>query len=194
MLFKTFLSAAITATSTLAAPLDARNVTSSSPPSSSYFTPSNTWQYSVRDGAITAASSLVEIYKSTGNGGKDQSALVTFTYPAAAKDKQCQLEFHLPANANPAGSKKIDVFSSIKPALGPTDGWAPGNQRNHHIGRLSVVFGGAATWDSAQRPSLAFKTPCKAPGTVEAFELVGVWDFDSINWDPSSKYGPRIVY
>ncbi|KAH7231113.1 hypothetical protein BKA59DRAFT_409358 [Fusarium tricinctum] len=188
MLFKTFLSAAIAATSTLAAPLEARNV------SSSYFTPSNTWQYSVRDGAITAVSSIVEIYKSTGNGGKDQTALVTFTYPAAAKNKQCQLEFHLPANANPAGSKKIDVFTSIKPARGPTGGWGPGNQRNNHIGRLSVVAGRAATWDSAQRPSLAFKTPCKAPGTVEAFELVGVSDFDLINWDPSSAYGPRIVY
>jgi hypothetical protein len=188
MLFKTIIAATIAATSALAAPLEARNV------SSSYFTPSNTWQYSVRDGAITAVSSLVEIYKSTGNGGKDQAALVTFTYPAAAKGRQCQLEFHLPANANPAGSKKIDVFTSIKPAPGPTGGWGPGSQRNNHIGRLSVAAGRAATWDSAQRPSLAFKTPCKAPGTVEAFELVGVYDFDSINWNPSSKYGPRIVY
>lgn len=188
MLFKTFLSAAIAATSTLAAPLEARNM------SSSYFTPSNTWQYSVRDGAIATALSLVEIYKSTGNGGKDQTALVTFTYPTAAKNKQCQLEFHLPANASPAGSKKIQVFSSNKPAPGTTGGWGPGNQRDNHIGTLSVVAGGAATWDSAQRPSLAFKTPCKAPGTVEAFELVGVYDFDSINWNPSSNYGPRIVY
>jgi hypothetical protein len=119
---------------------------------------------------------------------------VTFTYPAAAQNKQCQLEFHLPANASPAGSKKIDVFSSIKPAPGPTTGWSPGNQRDKHIGRLSVVPGGAATWDSAQKPSLAFKTPCKAPGTVEAFEFVGVGDFDLINWSPSLGYGPRIVY
>jgi hypothetical protein len=29
---------------------------------------------------------------------------------------------------------------------------------------------------------------------VEAFEFVGVGDFDSINWSPSSGYGPRIVY
>ncbi|KAH7199136.1 uncharacterized protein B0J16DRAFT_379578 [Fusarium flagelliforme] len=188
MLFKTILATTVAASSALAAPLEARNVTSS------YFTPSNTWQYSVNDGAITSASSLVEVYKSTGNGGKDQSALVTFTYPAAAKGKQCQLEFHLPANANPAGSKKIDVFSSSKPAPGPTSGWGPGNHRNSHIGRLSVVAGGAATWDATYGPSLAVKTPCKAPGTVEAFELVGVWDFDSINWNPSSEYGPRIVY
>jgi hypothetical protein len=105
MLFKTILSATIAVTSALAAPLEARNV------SSSYFTPSNTWQYSVRDGAITATSSLVEIYKSTGNGGKDQTTLVTFTYPAAAKNKQCQLEFHLPANASPAGSNRAAVRS-----------------------------------------------------------------------------------
>ncbi|KPA35372.1 idi-3 precursor [Fusarium langsethiae] len=175
MLFKTFLSAAIAATSTLAAPLKARNVTSS------YFTPSDTGQYSVKDGAITAASSLIEIYKSTGNGSKDQTALVIFTYP-------------IPANANPAGSKKLDVFSSIKPAPGPKDGWGPGNQRGNHIGRLSVVAGGAATWDATYGPSLAVKTPYKAPGTVEAFELVGVWYFDSINWSPSSEYEPRIVY
>jgi hypothetical protein len=162
--------------------------------SSSYFSPSDTWQYSVHNGAIAAARSLVEIYKSTGNGGKDQSALVTFTYPAAAQNKQCQLEFHLPASANPAGSKKIDVYSSIKPAPGPAGTWAPGNQRNNHIGRLSVVAGGAATWDATYGTSLAVKVPCKAPGTVEAFEFVGVGDFDSINWSPSSGYGPRIVY
>lgn len=214
MLFKAILATAITATSAFAAPLEARQETvtvtvtatecsgSSNTPaplppsgtSSSYFSPSNTWQYSVHNGAIAAAPSLVEIYKSTGNGGKDQSALVTFTYPAAAQSKQCQLEFHLPANASPAGSKKIDVYSSIKPAPGPTTGWSPGNQRDQHVGRLSVVPGGAATWDSAQKPSLAFKTPCKAPGTVEAFEFVGVGDFDSINWNPSLQYGPRIVY
>lgn len=188
MLFTTFLSAVVAATWTLAAPLEARNVTSS------YFTASNIWQYSVNNGAISAASSFIEIYKSTGNGGKDQTALVTFTYPAAAKGRQCQLEFHLPGNANPAGSKKIDVFSSIKPASDSANSWGPGNQRNNHIGRLSVVVGGAATWDATYGPSLAFKTPCKKPGTVEAFELVGVYDFDSINWDPSSKYGPRIVY
>jgi hypothetical protein len=212
MLFKTILATAITATSAVAAPLEAREVTVTvtatvcpgsettptpllpPPTSSSYFSPSNTWQYSVHNGAISVASTFVEVYKSTGNGGKDQSALVTFTYPAAAKDKQCQLEFHLPANASPAGSKKIQVFSSNKPAPGPTSGWAPGNQRNNHVGTLSVVAGGAATWDSAQKPSLAFKTPCKAPGTVEAFELVGVNDFDSINWNPALNYGPRIVY
>nr|CEG05028.1 unnamed protein product [Fusarium clavum] len=214
MLFKAILATAITATSAVAAPLEARQVTAtvtvtatecpgsvtapttlpSDPASSSYFSPSDTWQYSVHNGAIAAAPSLVEIYKSTGNGGKDQSALVTFTYPAAARNGQCQLEFHLPANASPAGSKKIDVYSSIKPATGPASSWPPGNQRNNHIGRLSVVPGGAATWDFSQKPSLAFKTPCKAPGTVEAFEFVGVGEFDSINWNPSSGYGPRIVY
>ncbi|KAF5227532.1 hypothetical protein FAUST_11712 [Fusarium austroamericanum] len=215
MLFKAILATAITATSAVAAPLEARQATvtvtatvcpgsvttptpqvpsGTSGTSSSYFSPSDTWQYSVHNGAIAAAPSLVEIYKSTGNGGKDQSALVTFTYPAAAKSKQCQLEFHLPANANPAGSKKIDVFSSIKPAPGPTGTWAPGNQRNNHIGRLSVVAGRAATWDATYGTSLAVKVPCKAPGTVEAFEFVGVGDFDSINWRPSSGYGPRIIY
>src|SRR5690348_14804241 len=106
MLFKAILATAITATSAVAAPLEARDVTtvtvtatecsgSSNTPaplppsgaSSSYFSPSDTWQYSIHNGAIAAAPSLVEIYKSTGNGGKDQSALVTFTYPVAAKDK-----------------------------------------------------------------------------------------------------------
>ncbi|KAH7006736.1 hypothetical protein EDB82DRAFT_439151 [Fusarium venenatum] len=212
MLLKAILATAITATSAVAAPLEARDVTTVtvtatecsgstttpklSPPSgsSSYFSPSDTWQYSVHNGAIAAAPNFVEIYKSTGNGGKDQSALVTFTYPVAAKGRQCQLEFHLPAEASPAGSKKIQVFSSNKPAPGPTSSWAPGNQRGNHVGTLSVVAGGAATWDSAQKPSLAFKTPCKAPGTVEAFEFVGVGDFNLINWSPLSGYGPRIVY
>ncbi|PTD06294.1 hypothetical protein FCULG_00011862 [Fusarium culmorum] len=214
MLFKAILATAITATSAVAAPLEARQETVTvtvtatecpgststpklSPPSgtsSSHFSPSDTWQYSVHNGAIAAAPSFVEIYKSTGNGGKDQSALVTFIYPPAAKDKQCQLEFYLPPGASPAGSKKIQVYSSNKTAPGPTSSWAPGNQRGNHVGTLSVVAGGAATWDSAQNPSLAFKTPCKAPGTVEAFEFVGVGDFDSINWSPSLGYGPQIVY
>lgn len=214
MLFKAILATAVAATSAVAAPLQAREETvtvtvtatecggvsttpTPMPPSgasSSYFSPSDTWQYSVHNGAIAAAPSLVKIYKSDGNGGKDQSALVTFTYPVASKGSQCQLEFHLPAEANPSGSKKIQVFSSHKPAPSPTSGWAPGNQRNNHVGTLSVVAGGAATWDFAQKSSLAFKTPCKALGTVEAFEFVGVGGFDSINWSPSAGYGPRIVY
>jgi len=70
---------------------------------------------------------------------------MTFTYPAAAQNKQYQLEFHLPANASPAGSKKIDVYSSIKLAPGPTTSWSPGNQRNQHIDCLSIVSRGATT-------------------------------------------------
>jgi hypothetical protein len=84
MLFKTILSTAIAATSTFAAPLETRNMLLLS-----YFTPSNTWQYSVTDGAITPVSSLIKIDKSTGNGGKDQTALVTFTYPASTKGRPC---------------------------------------------------------------------------------------------------------
>ncbi|KAH7111666.1 hypothetical protein B0J13DRAFT_659831 [Dactylonectria estremocensis] len=191
MLFKTIISVTVAATSALAAPLEVR---CPGCPSRSLITPSSTWQYSVKDGAISSTSTIVEVYKAPGNGGKDQTALVTFTYPVAAKGKQCQFEFYLPASASPAGSKKLDVFSSNKPAPGPTSGGSPGNQRNSHLGRLSVVPGAAATWDSTQGSYLTTKVPCKEPNTVEAFELVGVYDFDSINWNPSSGDGLRIVY
>ncbi|KAF4958004.1 hypothetical protein FSARC_11133 [Fusarium sarcochroum] len=48
MLFKTILATTVAAPSALATLLEASQT------SSSYFTPSNTWQYSIRDGAITA--------------------------------------------------------------------------------------------------------------------------------------------
>lgn len=186
MLLKSIISAAVAATSVLAAPLEARG--------SGVFSPSATWQYSTINGAISATTSLVEVYKNSGNGGKDQTALMTFTYPAAARGMKCWFEFTLPSTANPAGSKKLDVFRSSSPAPGPTSGWGPGNQRNIHLGRISVVPGSKATWDATYSTYLTAKTPCKEPGTREAFELVGVYDFDSINWNPTTGDGLRIAY
>ncbi|KAF7555881.1 hypothetical protein G7Z17_g1804 [Cylindrodendrum hubeiense] len=186
MLFKSIVSATVAATSVLAAPLEARN--------SGVFSPSASWQYSTIDGAISATSSIVEVYKNSGNGGKDQTALVTFTYPADAHGMQCWFEFTLRSDSSPAGSKKLDLFTSNSPAPGPTTGWGPGNQRNVHLGRLSVAPGSIATWDAKYNTYLTAKTPCKEPGTTEAFELVGVYDFDSINWNPTSGDGLRIAY
>jgi hypothetical protein len=184
MLFKAVLSATIAATSVLAAPLKAR--------ASDYFGPSDIWLYSVRDGAISATSHG-EVYKNDGNQGKDITTLLTFTYPSASEGLQCQFEFYLDSTASVSGSKKLDLFTSNSPAPGPTSGWGPGNQRNIHLGRLSVEVDSYATWDATYSTYLTEKTPCKAPGTTEGFELVGVYDNDSITWNPDLA-GLRIVY
>ncbi|KAH7160551.1 hypothetical protein B0J13DRAFT_541314 [Dactylonectria estremocensis] len=188
MLLHTFISAAIAVTSVLAAPIESR---ANFP---GFFTPVKTWQYSVKTGAIAATSGSVNVYKSPSNKGDDKTALLTVKYSSVSEGMQCQFKFYLAPGSNPTGSRQLDLFTSNSPAPGPTNGWGPGNQRNIHLGRFSVAPGESSSWISKDHPYLTKKTPCKKPGTVEAFELVGVNDFDSINWDPTSPWGPRIVW
>ncbi|KAH7153558.1 hypothetical protein EDB81DRAFT_946375 [Dactylonectria macrodidyma] len=184
MLFKTIISATVAATSALAAPIETRSTTSISP--------SAMWTYQVDSGAILATT-LGDVCKGTGNGGKDTTTLLTFTYPEDVLGKQCQFEFSLDPTSGLAGSKKLDVYSSSNPAPGPTTGWGPGNQRNKPLGRLSVELSAVATWDATYDTYLTTKTPCKAGGTTEGFELVGVYDNDSIGWSSTTGAGLRII-
>ncbi|KAK7414043.1 hypothetical protein QQX98_007075 [Neonectria punicea] len=184
MMFKTLLAAVFATASVLAAPLESR--------AAPYFTPSALWKYNVRNGAISSTSRGV-VSKSDTNNGNDITALITFTYPSASAGKQCQFAFYLNNGATLTGSGKLDLYTSLSPAPGSTTGWGPGNGRNNHLGRLSAALGKTATWDATYSAYLTKKTPCKAPGTKEGFELVGVYDNDYISWNPSFA-GPRILY
>jgi hypothetical protein len=185
---KAILATVLAATSVQAAPLEPRD--------DAYFAPSAIWRYTVNDGAIAPAT-FGEISKATGNDGRDVTTLVTFTYPDSAKGKQCQLAFFLDETASLYGSRKIDVFSTLRPAVRATTGWGPGNQRNVHLGRLSAVRPGDATWDATYSARLTRKTPCGAANTTESFELVGVYDNDYVSWNPTvaglNVAGPRII-
>ncbi|KAH8688417.1 hypothetical protein BGZ61DRAFT_453188 [Ilyonectria robusta] len=188
MLFKTLFTAVAVAVSALAAPLEERDTSQNKP----HFNPSATWAYNVRTGEIASTSRGV-VSKFDANKGNDITALLTFTYPAASKGKQCQFAFYLNDGGNFHGSGKIDLFSSLTPAPGTTATWPPGNQRNQHLARLSVARGQDASYDATYSTYLTKKTPCKAPGTKEGFELVGVYDNDFVSWNLNHA-GPRIVY
>jgi hypothetical protein len=187
MLTSTLFAFVGAAASVLAAPLEART---GSP--GNYFTPSAIYNYDVGTGAIQCTSTGL-ISKSTSNNGHDITTLVTFTYPAAAENHKCQFFFYLDSTASLSGSKKIDVFTSLAPAPGCTTGWGPGNQRNVNIGRISAELNNYATWDATYGAYLTAPSDCKAPGTQEGFELVGVYDNDYVSWNPTVA-GARIVY
>ncbi|KAH7308632.1 hypothetical protein B0I35DRAFT_442322 [Stachybotrys elegans] len=181
---QTIVAAIVAASSVLGAPLEVRT--------SSYFTPSAIWRYNTANGAISATT-VGYIDKSTTNGGQDTTALITFTYPQGVTGMKCQFAFFLDGSATLSGSRKIDLFTVNNPAPGPRPGWGPGNQRNIHLGRLTAAKPGQATWDATYSAYLTQKTDCKAPGTIEGFELVGVYDRDLVSWNPSLA-GPRIIY
>ncbi|GKT91156.1 IDI-3 precursor [Colletotrichum tofieldiae] len=190
---KTLLTLVLAATSTLATPLSTRQ---SAPPSTS-FSPSAIFTYNTRNGAITPSYGGL-VSKSTSNAGNDLTALLTFTYPQAVAGKKCQLWFYLDGpTSSVSGSRKLDVFTSTKPApAGGSPGWGaggPGNQRNVNLGRWSVVTDGWATWDATYGAYLTAPTDCKAPGTIEGFELVGVYDNDYVSWNAQVS-GARIAY
>ncbi|WYZ41386.1 hypothetical protein EsH8_V_000281 [Colletotrichum jinshuiense] len=186
---KTVLAALLAATSAIASPVESRQAAPAT-----YFTPSAIFTYNTRNGAITPSYGGV-VAKSTSNQGNDLTALLTFTYPQAAAGKKCQFYFYLDGpTSSVSGSGKLDVFTSLQPApAGGSPGWGPGNQRNVNIGRISVVSGGYATWDATYGAYLTAPTDCKAAGTVEGLELVGVYDNDYVSWNPQVS-GPRIAY
>ncbi|KAI9147535.1 hypothetical protein HJFPF1_12561 [Paramyrothecium foliicola] len=162
---------------------------------STYFQPCSIWQYNVKNGAISSASTGL-VSKSNTNAGADTTTLVTFQYPEAASGRQCQFAFYFDATAAASGSRKMDLFTTNGVAPGPTTGWGPGNRRNIHLGRLDAAPAGStgfATWEATYNAYLTAPTDCKAPGTEEGFELVGVYDEDYIWWDPSTGAGPRII-
>ncbi|KAI9162982.1 hypothetical protein HJFPF1_04577 [Paramyrothecium foliicola] len=183
-LYQAITATILAASTVLGAPLEPR--------SDPFFTPSAIWKYNTGTGAISATATGL-ISKSTNNNGQDITTLLTFTYPSAAAGKKCRFAFYLDNTANLQGSRKIDFYSSNNPVSAPSPGWGPGNQRNNHLGRLSAVKPGFATWDATYSAYLTQKTDCKAPGTKEGFELVGVYDKDVVSWNPAAA-GPRIIY
>ncbi|KAF9880809.1 hypothetical protein CkaCkLH20_01851 [Colletotrichum karsti] len=185
MFSKLILTVLAAASAALAAPLEARQ-------SPSYFTPSATFQYSVRDGAIYPAG-WGYVAKYPQNQGYDYTTLLTFTYPQAVAGRKCRLEFVADSGSVYAyGSRQLDVFTSLRPApAGGASGWPPGNQRDANLGRLAVPESGAATWSAKYGAYLTEFTDCKAPGTVQGLELVGVSDEDIVSFPPSAV---RIAY
>lgn len=160
----------------------------------SSFYPSAIYHYDVSTGAITCGVEDGLIEKFPTNKGQDITTLVTFTYPEESAGKKCQFEFFLSTASTLEGSGKIDVFTSLAPAPGCKAAWPPGNQRNVHAGRLSAHVGAFATWDATYGASyLTEPTDCKAPGTQEGIELVGVYDEDHVAWFPDGS-GARIIY
>ncbi|KAF7562358.1 hypothetical protein G7046_g1766 [Stylonectria norvegica] len=184
MYLKAVLAALVASTSVLGAPLAPRD--------DNYFTPSAIWKYNVGTGAISATDHGL-VSKDTNNNGNDITTLMTITYPDEVAGKKCQFAFYLDDTATLSGSGKLDIFTSNSPAPGPTSGWGPGNQRNNNVGRISAVLGGFATIDASYDVHLSEVLDCQPPGTVEAFELVGVYDNDVISWDPNVA-GPWIYY
>jgi hypothetical protein len=158
------------------------------------FFPSAVSHYDVSTGAISCKASTGLVDKFYTNKGHDRTTLLTFTYPAQAGGRMCRFKFNLPASAVVCGSKKIDVFTSLAPAPGCRGSWPPGNQRNTHLGRLSVQPGAFAVWDWSIKAFTTTPVPCKAPNTVEAFELVGVYDEDHVSWGGLGSYGAQIEY
>jgi hypothetical protein len=187
MFVKTLFATATLAAATLAAPLEAR--TGSPGPT---FGPSAIFNYDVGTGAIQCGPPGGLISKSTSNNGHDITTLATFVYPPESTGKNCALHFYLGPDSGLSGSQKIDVFTSLQPAPGCTTGWGPGNQRNQHLGRWQAQLNGWASWVESYGGELTYPTPCKPAGTVEAFELVGVYDNDYVSWNPA-VVGVRIA-
>ncbi|CAH0057334.1 unnamed protein product [Clonostachys solani] len=159
-----------------------------------FFSPSQVWLYSVSS-RRTAPTSTGVVSKASTSGYRDTiTTLLTFIYPPEVDGLKCQFGFDLDLDSTVGGSAKLDLFSSIRPLRSnSTVFWSRGNQRGVQLGRLSVSRGVSATWDATYNEYLTEKTDCKAPGTVEGFELVGVYDNDLVSWNPSTS-GLRIIY
>ncbi|TDZ24652.1 hypothetical protein Cob_v002517 [Colletotrichum orbiculare MAFF 240422] len=148
------------------------------------FSPSATFQYNVGNGAIYS-SDYVYVAKSPESKGNDNTTLLTVVYPEASRGKKCQLGLFSEL-IHAEGSKQLDLFTSLTPApAGGASGWPPGNQRGTHLGRLSIVAEGLAPWVAKYSTYLTEATPCKPPGTVEGFELVGVGERDYVSFYPT---------
>jgi Ubiquitin 3 binding protein But2 C-terminal domain len=140
-------------------------------------TPSVRSQYEVWTGAIHYKTAAGKIFK---NGiTTDITTLVTFNFPPESVGKTCEFHFYLSTTSTVTGSGLFDVFTSLAPATGDTTSWPPGNQRNNHVGRLSAVLGGEATFVSGF-PNTILSFPC--PAGTWAAEFVGVYDSDDIEW------------
>ncbi|VUC32981.1 unnamed protein product [Clonostachys rosea] len=171
-----------------AAPFEARD--------EAFFSPSQVWLYGVSSHIIAPTPAGVVSKESTSGNRYSITTLFTFIYPPQVEGKKCHFEFYLDPSSTVNGSAKLDLFSSIRPVRATSNStafWSRGNQRSDQLGRLSVSKNASATWDATYNEYLAEKIDCKTPGTVEGFELVGVYDNDLVSWNVSTS-GLRIVY
>jgi hypothetical protein len=159
------------------------------------FTPIYTYNYDVGTGAIECNPAWNRVTKSDYDNGHHITTLLTFEYPAASAGGLCQFGFHLTLTdvLDGDGGGLIDLFSSQEPAPGCTSSWPPGNRRGDHLARLQPVLGGDAEYTDIYITYITEPTPCAPPGTIEAYELVGVYDNDHVEWQPSVS-GPFIAY
>jgi hypothetical protein len=104
----------------------------------------------------------------------------------------CSFHFDIDlATSEVAGTGQFDVFTSLAPAEKDTNSWPSGNLRDQHIGRMQAKNGDAATWvDGFPTFGQAFLCPA---GQTYGGELVGVGDFDYIQWLAGTD-GPYIMY
>ncbi len=190
MFFKTIFTFTLAATSVLAWPVAKRDGFGGGddgPSITGTFTPKATYNYDVATGAIECGPRTNRVAKSVSDGGRHTTTLLTFEYPAASAGRLCRFGFRLGAADALSGDRGglVDLFSSLAPAPGCTTGWGPGNRRDLPVGRLRPVLGGDAAFVDTFTTYLTEPSPCRAPGTVEAFELVGVYDDVHVEWEPS---------
>jgi hypothetical protein len=162
-------------------------------PAPSLLLPASIYTYDVGTGAISCASRGV-VRKHWANNGHDTTTLATFAFPAALGGRTCQLRFRLAAADVCAGSRKLDVFTALRPVAGcPTAQWPPNSGRDRHLGRMDVRAGGWATWEAKYGTYLTEPTPCPH-GVTLGMEFVGVYDDVDIEWSNPLTGGPRIHY
>lgn len=156
------------------------------------FLPKDSFTYDVGNGKISCDPDT-RIFKHWNNRGHDITTLSLFEYPADVAGKTCQFGFELNHDDILTGSKKFDLFSTLRPTTTcPATSWPPNNNRDQHLGRMTAAVG-AATWDM-QFLGVAKPGPCPKPGTVVTYELVGVYDVVEIDWNAANGSGPRIYY
>jgi hypothetical protein len=172
------LLALLGATSTIAAPLEARSIVDIKPTIIS--------QYKVSSGAVTYNTQKGKIFKD--GHSSDVTTLVTFNIPANAKGKKCDFIFSLDATAILSGSKLFDIFTSQAPPTQSTTDWPQGNLRGNQLGRMKATKPGDATveWQISNKLTSA---DCET-GLIYR-ELVGVYDVDHIEWSKNLA-GPKI--
>ncbi|KAK3681380.1 hypothetical protein B0T22DRAFT_304613 [Podospora appendiculata] len=133
-----------------------------------------------------------KVTKSPTSGGHDLTTMFTFTYPAAVANRQCWLEFSVPAGASVSAGAKVDVFRQWRPVSACP---SQGNNRDVQLGKMVVgAAGGRATWEATYNSYLTAKGPCAAPGTVEGIEIVAVGDAEEVLWQQGAGVGVKVVY
>ncbi|KAF2726796.1 hypothetical protein EJ04DRAFT_506687 [Polyplosphaeria fusca] len=148
------------------------------PSKANLITPSTLSQYYVSSGKIDYKRADGKVAKPSSAG--DMTTLITFSMPTESNGKTCSLGFYLDySTSSLSGSKLLDVYTSNAPAPGARASWGPGNQRNLPYGRFELTGYRDATWKAdVAHPGSSF--PC--PKGEAGFEVVGVYDNDSVEW------------